>query len=127
MERISKKLSYSCGRERVTLEVVEKIVFKKMLPYLIINAIVFYLTPFMIKDTGSGMLILLIGFPVICFIVALIYGIKNSFNWIYSLLVMLLFVPTIFIFYNESATIYILAYGIISAFGNFLGDNKTGI
>ena len=30
--------------------------FKKMLPYLIINAIVFYLTPFMIKDTGSGML-----------------------------------------------------------------------
>ena len=96
--------------------------FKKMLPYLIINAIVFYLTPFMIKDTGSGMLILLIGFPVICFIVALIYGIKNSFNWIYSLLV-----PTIFIFYNESATIYILAYGIISAFGNFLGDNKTGI
>ena len=66
--------------------------FKKMLPYLIINAIVFYLTPFMIKDTGSGMLILLIGFPVICFIVALIYGIKNSFNWIYSLLVMLLFV-----------------------------------
>ena len=37
--------------------------FKKMLPYLIINAIVFYLTPFMIKDTGSGMLILLIGFP----------------------------------------------------------------
>ena len=101
--------------------------FKKMLPYLIINAIVFYLTPFMIKDTGSGMLILLIGFPVICFIVALIYGIKNSFNWIYSLLVMLLFVPTIFIFYNESATIYILAYGIISAFGNFLGDKKTGI
>ena len=122
MERISKKLSYSCGRERVTLEVIEKIVF-----IVIINAIVFYLTPFMIKDTGSGMLILLIGFPVICFIVALIYGIKNSFNWIYSLLVMLLFVPTIFIFYNESATIYILAYGIISAFGNFLGDNKTGI
>lgn len=82
--------------------------FKKMLPYLIINAIVFYLTPFMIKDTGSGMLILLIGFPVICFIVALIYGIKNSFNWIYSLLVMLLFVPTIFIFYNRKCNnIYI--------------------
>lgn len=101
--------------------------FKKMLPYLIVNVIAFYLTPVLIKDTGSGMLILLIGFPIICFIVALIYGIKNSFNWIYSLLVMLLFVPTIFIFYNESATIYILVYGIISAFGNVLGGNKTGI
>lgn len=101
--------------------------FKKMLPYLIVNVIAFYLTPFLIKDTGSGMLILLIGFPIICFIVALIYEIKNSFNWIYSLLVMLLFVPTIFIFYNESATIYILVYGIISAFGNVLGGNKTGI
>lgn len=54
--------------------------FKKMLPYLIVNVIAFYLTPFLIKDTGSGMLILLIGFPIICFIVALIYGIKNSFQ-----------------------------------------------
>ena len=44
--------------------------FKKMLPYLIVNVIAFYLTPFLIKDTGSGMLILLIGFPIICFIVA---------------------------------------------------------
>ena len=103
--------------------------FKKMLPYLAVLIFDFYLLPFLIKDTGSGMLILLIGIPMICFMVSLIYGVKNSFNWLFPLLTMLLFAPSIFIFYNESAAIYILAYGIISLIGNFLGKmfrNKKG-
>ena len=102
---------------------------KKMLPYLAVLIFDFYLLPFLIKDTGSGMLILLIGIPMICFMVSLIYGVKNSFNWLFPLLTMLLFAPSIFIFYNESAAIYILAYGIISLIGNFLGKmfrNKKG-
>ncbi len=96
--------------------------FRKMLQYLVIIILAFYLLPFLIKDTGSGMFILLIGLPIICLIVSLIYGMKNSFNWLFSLLVMLLFIPTIFIFYNESAAIYILAYGVISVIGNFIGS-----
>jgi len=96
--------------------------FRKMLPYLVIIIFAFYLLPFLIKDTGSGMFILLIGLPIICLIVSLIYGMKNSFNWLFSLLVILLFIPTIIIFYNESAAIYILAYGVISVIGNFIGS-----
>ncbi len=99
---------------------MEKI--RKMLPYLVVLVFAFYLLPFLIKDTGSGMFILLIGIPMICFVVSVIYGMKNSFYWLFSLLVMLLFAPTIFIFYNDSATIYILAYGIISLIGNFIGS-----
>ena len=98
---------------------MEKI--RKMLPYLFVVIFAFYVLPLLIQDTGSGMLILLIGIPMICFMVSFIYGIKNSFNFLFSLLVILLFVPTIFIFYNESASIYILAYGVISLIGNFIG------
>ena len=96
--------------------------FRKMLIYLIIIILAFYLAPFLIIDTGSGMFILLIAILIICLIVSLIYGMKNSFNWLFSLFVMLLFIPTIFIFYNDSAAIYILAYGIISVIGNFIGS-----
>lgn len=95
---------------------------KKLLPYLFIIIFSFYLLPLLIQDTGSAMFILIIVIPIICFIVSFIYGIKNSFNWQFSLLVMLIFVPTIFIFYNESASIYILVYGMISLTGNFIGS-----
>lgn len=94
---------------------------RKILPFLIANAIAFYVFPLFIKDTGTAMLVLLIGIPTICFIVSLIYGIKETFDWFYILLTMLIFIPSIFIFYNESAAIYTLVYGIISTVGNFLG------
>lgn len=104
------------------VEVLEIEKTRKTLPYVVVIIFAFYVLPLLIQDTGSGMLILLIGIPMICFIVSFIYGIKNSFNWLFSLLVMLLFVPTIFIFYNESASIYTLVYGIISIIGNFIGS-----
>lgn len=45
------------------------------------------------------------------FLSAIIYGIKYLFSLVYSILVMVLFIPTIFIFYNESASFYIGVYG----------------
>lgn len=95
---------------------------RKMLPYLFVIILSFYLLPFLIKDTGSGMFILLLGIPIVCLIVSLLYGMKNSFNWLFSLLVSLLFIPAVFIFYNESAAIYILVYGIISVIANYIGS-----
>ena len=35
---------------------------------------------------------------------------------------MALFIPTIFIFHNESAAAYVLIYGIIATTGNLLGS-----
>lgn len=95
---------------------------KKMLPYLVVLIFVFYLLPFIMKDTGSAILIMLIGIPMICFMVSLIYGIHNSFNYLLPLLTMLLFALSIFIFYNKSAAVYILVYGISSLIGNFIGS-----
>lgn len=95
---------------------------REMSACLIVITFAFYVSPFFIKDTGSGILFLLIFNPIICFLTSLIYGIKHSFHLIYSLLIMALFIPAIFIFYNESAAIYVFIYGIIAIIGNFLGS-----
>lgn len=95
---------------------------REMSVYLIVITLAFYVLPAFINDTGTGIFFLLILTPIICFITSIIYGIRHSFNLIFLLLIMILFVPTIFIFYNESAAVYVLIYGIIAAIGNLLGS-----
>ncbi len=94
---------------------------KKMIPYLIVQIIAFYLVPLIIKDTGSAMTVMLIWLPVITFVSGAVYGWKNSFNFGYPLIVAILFAPTIFIYYNYTAYIYIAIYGVIALIGNFIG------
>ncbi len=94
---------------------------KFMLPYLVVNAIAFYLLPLLIQNTGIAMFVMLIGIPLVCFLVALVYGIKNGLNWLYPFMVAILFIPTIFIFYNYTAWVYIVGYGVIALIGNFVG------
>nr|WP_281682385.1 hypothetical protein [Finegoldia magna] len=95
---------------------------KKLLPYLMVNIICFYLLTLLMKDTGSAMFILLFVIPVITFVNAIMCGKKNSFDILYPLLVMVIFVPYILIYMNESATIYIFIYGVISLMGCFVGS-----
>ena len=94
---------------------------RRMFPFLIVNLFAFYVLPFFIRDTGSAMFFMLVVIPTICFIASLIYGIKNTFDLFYTFIIMLFFVPTIFIHYNESALVYVFIYGLISLIGNILG------
>lgn len=95
---------------------------KKLLPYLMVNIICFYLLTLLMKDTGSAMFILLFVIPVITFVNAIICGKKNSFDILYPLLVIVIFVPYVLIYMNESATIYIFIYGAISLMGLIAGS-----
>ena len=83
--------------------------------------ITFYLIPVLIQDTGSGMFILLIVIPLITLITSIIYGLRNVFDFIYPLIVAILFIPTLFIYYNASAWTYILVYSMIAVIGELLG------
>ena len=98
---------------------MEKI--KKNWIYYLIIFIAFYLVPILIKDTGSGMTILLIVIPLITLINSLIYGLRNIFDFIYPLVVAIMFIPTLFIYYNASAWIYIISYSLIALIGELLG------
>lgn len=93
----------------------------KMIPYLLVHIIAFYLLPMIIKDTGSAMFVMLIGIPTLCLVTAIVFGVKNSFQWLYPIIVALLFAPTIFIHYNDSATPYIAFYAVIALAGNLIG------
>lgn len=95
--------------------------YQAMLPYLGVNAAVFYLLPLLIQDTGSGMVILLAMIPAVCLIVSVLFGIKHSFCWLYAPAVALLFLPTIFLFYNASAWVYVVGYAVIALLGNAIG------
>lgn len=94
---------------------------KKNWVYYFIIFIIFYLIPILIQDTGSDMFILLIVIPLITLITSIIYGLRNVFDFIYPLIVAILFIPTLFIYYNASAWTYILVYSMIAVIGELLG------
>lgn len=94
---------------------------KSLLPYLIILTIDFYLLPLFIKDTGSAMLMLLVVIPLVCFSCSVLFGIKNPFSLLYPLIVAVLFAPTIFIYYNYTAWVYIVGYGLVALAGSAIG------
>lgn len=94
---------------------------KGLLPFGIVVALAFYLVPFIIKDTGSAIFVLLLIFPLASFIVGVVFGAKYGFNWGLPVVVAILFIPTIFIFYNASAWGYSPAYGIINLVGVGIG------
>ena len=94
---------------------------KKNWIYYLIILITFYIVPMLIKDTGSGMFILLIVIPLITLITSLIYGLRNTVDFIYPLIVAILFIPTLFIYYNTSAWVYIISYSMIAVIGELLG------
>lgn len=94
---------------------------KKNWIYYLVILIAFYIVPMLIKDTGSGMFILLIVIPLITLITSLIYALRNTVDFIYPLIVAILFIPTLFIYYNNSAWIYIFVYSMIAVIGELLG------
>lgn len=96
-------------------------VFKGMIPYLAGIVAAFYLLPFCMRDTAGAMLVLLLAMPVLCLGISFAYGRKRGFHLLYPLAVGLCFLPSIWIFYNESALIYVAVYGTLALLGSFLG------
>lgn len=92
-----------------------------LIPYAIALAVDFYILPLLIKDTGLAMLMLLCVIPLLAFICAVIYGVRQGFDFLLPLVAIVLFAPTIFIFYNSSAWFYIVVYAIIILAGNGVG------
>ena len=94
---------------------------KNMLPYLGILAVDFYLLPFLMRNTGAAMLIMLCIMPLIALLVGLLYGIRHGFNIWLAATAFLLFIPTLFIHYNLSAGVYAPVYAVIVLLGNGIG------
>ena len=95
---------------------------KKSLPYVLLLLLDFYLLPVWIRDTGSAILMLLCIIPIGCFIGSVLYGFRRGIGLYYPLLVAALFVPSLFLYYNISAWVYLVVYGILAFLGEALGS-----
>ena len=100
------------------LDMMDKL--KKNMVFYLLLLIDFYIVPWFIKDTGSAMIVMLVIIPLICLITSVFYGIRNGFNFWYILIVAIMFAPSIFIFYNSSAWVYVVGYAVIALLGNLI-------
>ncbi|MEG0177401.1 hypothetical protein [Anaerorhabdus sp.] len=99
-----------------------KFKFKDYLPYIFSFVFIFYGCPLIIQNTGSAMFVLLIMIPFLLFCVSIYFGMtKKRVDIIFVLILMVCFTPSIFIYMNSSASIYILIYGVLGLVGNTIG------
>ncbi|MBU5627563.1 hypothetical protein KQI82_11640 [Oscillibacter sp. MSJ-2] len=92
-----------------------------LIPYIAALAVDFYVLPLLINDTGSGMLMMLCVIPLIDFFCSFVYGIRQGSGLLLTVAAVILFAPTIPIFYNETAWIYIVVYAVITLVGSAIG------
>ncbi len=97
----------------------EKLV--KMLPCAAALGINFYLLPLLARDTGAAMLLMLAVMPLAAFLTAVIYGIRCGFSLLLPAVALLLFAPTVLLYYNETAWGYALFYPAAVLAGNGIG------
>ena len=97
-----------------------KAFIKKYYVYILVMLAFYVAAPLLCRDTGSAMFTLLILLPATLFILSLVYVKMNGFKWYLSIIIGLLWLPVI-IYFNESATIYALIYGVISFAGQGVG------
>ena len=92
-----------------------------LLPYVVILGLDFYLLPLLAGDTGPAMLLMLCVMPLAALISALVCGMRTGFGLILPAAALLLFIPTIFIYYNSSAWIYAPVYAAVVLSGTGIG------
>lgn len=88
---------------------------------LVIQLLVFYILPIFSGQNGGMGLILLILLATLLLSIIITIISKNKIKYLYSIIISILFIPSIFIYYNESALIHSLWYLIISSIGLLIG------
>ncbi len=95
---------------------------KKYIIYALVLILNYNLLPMVMIDTGSAIMMLLFLMPLICVITSMVFGYKHSFDFIYLLLVFILFIPSIFIYYHTfDVMIYPVIYVVVALIGMAIG------
>ena len=95
--------------------------YLKEIIIVILQLFMFYISPLFAGPTDTiGMVLLII---LATLILAIILGTisNNKIKYVYPILVAILFIPSIWIYYNESALIHSVWYLIISSVGLLVG------
>lgn len=95
---------------------------KEDLIYIVINAVASFALPFLMRDTGSAMVVLLILLPLVYFTVSLIQGYHHGVHVLYCALIPVMFIPVVLLRMNSSANIYPAAYFVVGLIGSVIGQ-----
>lgn len=97
---------------------------ERFFPLAIYGAVLaadFYLLPLLMRDTGTAMVLMLAVMPLVALVTAVACGLGHGFQPMLPLAAAVLFLPTIFLYYNLSAWVYAPFYGLVTLLGNLLG------
>jgi len=94
--------------------------FKEVIIF-ILQSFVFYLLPMCMGNIGAIGMVLLILF--LTFVLSIVIGSisENKIKYLYPVIVSLMFIPSMFIYYNESALIHSIWYLVVSSIGLLFG------
>lgn len=88
---------------------------------LLIQILIFYIFPLFAGPTDiMGMVVLMLLATLVLSLILTIIS-KEKIKYLYPLVVAIIFIPSIFIYYNESALIHSLWYFVSSLLGTILG------
>lgn len=95
--------------------------FKEII-ILVLQVFMFYIFPLFKGPTDIiGMVLLIV---LSTFVLSVIIGgiSKEKIKYLYPLVIAIVFIPSVFIYYNESALIHSLWYLVVSSFGLIVGS-----
>lgn len=95
--------------------------FIKELIILFLQLLIFYVFPLTSGPTDvMGMVILII---LSVFILSILMGVfsKEKIKYLYPVVIAIIFIPSVFIYYNESALVYAIWFLVTSIIGLVLG------
>ena len=88
---------------------------------ILIQILIFYIFPLFAGPTDiMGMVVLMLLATLVLSLILTIIS-KEKIKYLYPLVVAIIFIPSIFIYYNESALIHSLWYFVSSLLGTILG------
>ena len=88
---------------------------------ILIQILIFYIFPLFAGPTDAmGMVVLMLLATLVLSLILTIIS-KEKIKYLYPLVVAIIFLPSIFIYYNESALIHSLWYFVSSLLGTILG------
>ena len=95
--------------------------YLNLIIFLILQVLIFYLLPLVM--TSDSFLIVIFLMLILTFLLTVICTIllDMKIKYFYPLIVALIFIPTVFIYYNESALIHTLWYFLDSLIGLMIG------
>lgn len=96
--------------------------FLKEIIVLLLQLSVFYICPLFAGPADLiGLVFLII---TLTFILSILLGMisKQKIKYLYPIIIAILFLPTVFIYYNESALIHSIWYLVISPIGLIIGS-----